>query len=161
MLDAAGSNGKYGKNGGLGSWVFRMRPRSYWDVIVYHLLLAVISGGALFLPYALSSRSLSLIPCTFLRVTGIPCPFCGFTRSFWAVAAGEWGTALINCPLAFGVYFSTVLLFVWNVSALIGGVVLLPGPILRSTPVCRRRIARLVFGLFLLNWGYRLLMGLK
>ena len=160
MQIVTGSSRNYAKTGGPGSWAFWMRPRSYWDVIVYHLPLAVISGSALFLPYVVKLRSLPLIPCTFLRITGISCPFCGFTRSFWAIAAGEWGTALTNCPLAFGVYFFTVFLFIWNVSALISGIVLLPGPIFRSTPARRRRIAGYVCGLFLLNWGYRLIMGL-
>ena len=161
MQDATGLRRNYAKTGGLGSWAFWMRPRSYWDVIVYHLPLAVISGSALLLPYLVTPRSLQFIPCTFLRLTGIPCPFCGFTRSFWAVAAGEWGTALTNCPLVFGVYFFTVVLFVWNASALIFSIVLLPGPVFRSTPARRRKIAGFVCGLFLLNWGYRLIMGLK
>ncbi len=149
------------KTRGLYSWISWRRPRSYWDVIVYHLPLAVISGSALLLPYVTTPQGLPLIPCTFLRVTGIPCPFCGFTRSFWAVAAGEWGTALINCPLVFGLYLFTVVLFVWNASALISGMVLLPGPLFRSTPARRRKIVCLVCGLFLLNWAYRLVMGLK
>ena len=144
----------------MSSWASWSRPRSYWDVVVHHLPLAVISGTALILPYGVTPQNLPLIPCTFLRLTGIPCPFCGFTRSFWAIATGEWGAALANCPLAFGVYFFTVLLFVWNVSALMNRIVLLPGPVFRSTPARHRKIAGIVCGLFLLNWGYRLLMGL-
>jgi len=129
-------------------------------VAVHHLPLAVISGAALLLPHGVTLQKLPLVPCTFLHLTGFPCPFCGFTRAFWAIAAGEWGYALANCPLAFGVYFFTVLLFVWNVSALMKRIVLLPGPVLRSTPARRRKIAGIVCGLFLLNWGYRLAMGL-
>ena len=161
MCNAKGSSRNSVKPRRLGSWISWMRPRSYWDVIVYHLPLTVISGSALFLPYVTTPQRLPLISCTFLRVTGIPCPFCGFTRSFWAVAAGEWRTALANCPLVFGIYFFTVVLFVWNASALISGMVFLPGSLYRSMPACRRKIACLVCGLFLLNWMYRLVMGLK
>ena len=151
ILDATGVNRNSVKTGGPGSWVSWMRPRFYWDVIAYHLPLAAISGSALFLPYIVTLRNLPLIPCTFFRMTGIPCPFCGFTRSFWAVATGEWGAALANCPLVFGVYFFTVILFVWNAYALISGIVLLPGPVFRSTPARRRRIIGVVCGFFLLN----------
>ena len=40
--------------GRLGSWAFWSRPRSYWTVVVYHLPLAVLTGVALFLPYAVT-----------------------------------------------------------------------------------------------------------
>ena len=161
MRSQKGSGRNTVKTGRLDPWIFRMRPRSYWDVVVYHLPLAVISGGALFLPYVAAPRELPLLPCSFLRLTGLPCPFCGFTRSFWAVATGEWWRALANCPLVFGIYFFTALLFVWNASALISGTVLLPGAAFRSTSEGRRKMAGVVCGLFLLNWVYRLSMGLK
>jgi hypothetical protein len=137
-----------------------MRPRSYWDVVVHHFPLAAISGTALFLPYFVAHKDLPLIPCTFLSLTGLPCPFCGFTRAFWAIAGGEWGEALVGCPLAFGVYFFMVSLFVWNVSALILGIVLLPGPGFHPPPGRRTRIVGIVCLLFAVNWIYRLVMGL-
>jgi hypothetical protein len=161
MQDAVKSRRIQPETGGLAAWASRLHPRSYWDVVVHHLPLAVISGTALFLPYVVTLKNLPLVPCTFLHLTGFPCPFCGFTRSFWGIATGEWAGALANCPLAFGVYFFTVVLFVWNASALLSRVVLLPGPRLRSTPARRRFIAGIVCSLFLLNWGYRLVMGLK
>ena len=142
------------------SWVVRRRPRSYWTVAVYHLPLAILSGIALLLPYAAAVDSLPLIPCTFLYLTGWPCPLCGFTRSFWAIANGQWGFALANCPLALGVYLCTALLFLWNAAALAFGVVLLRGPRLQCAPARRRKIAGVVLLLFLLNWIYRLAAGL-
>lgn len=145
---------------GANSWASWVRPRSYWDVVVHHLPLAVISGGALFLPYGVKIQNLPLIPCTFLHLTGYPCPFCGFTRSFWLIATGAWGDALANCPLAFGVYFFVAALFVWNASALIYRIVLLPGPKFHSKPGRRLKMTGIVCLLFLLNWAYRLAMGL-
>jgi hypothetical protein len=145
----------------IGSWVLVRRPRSYWTVVVYHLPLAVLSGMALFLPYAVTIDRLPLIPCTFLHLTGWPCPLCGFTRSFWAIANGQLGGALVNCPLALGVYLCAVLLFLWNAATLASGVVLLRGPMLRCPPARHRKITGVVLLLFLLNWGYRLAAGLK
>jgi hypothetical protein len=137
-----------------------MRPRSYWDVVVHHFPLAAISGTALFLPYVAARQDLPLIPCTFLNLTGLPCPFCGFTRAFWSIATGAWGKALVECPLAFGIYLFVAGLFVWNASAMVLRVVLLPGPRFHTPPGRSARIAGIVCGLFLLNWAYRLIMGL-
>ena len=146
--------------GRLMSWAFWRRPRSYWTVVVYHLPLAVLGGSALFLPYAAAIDQLPLIPCTFLRLTGWPCPLCGFTRSFWATAAGQWDFALANCPLAPGVYLAVALLFLWNTAALFFGVVLQRGPSLRCGPAHRTKMAGVVALLFALNWAYRLAAGL-
>jgi len=123
--------------------------------------MAVISGTALLLPYIIKPENLPLRPCTFLHLTGRPCPLCGFTRSFWDIAAGEWESALSDCPLCFAVYLFTAALCIWNVSALIFNVVLSRGPGFQLTPSRRRRIIGIVFLLFLLNWAYRLAMGLK
>jgi hypothetical protein len=137
-----------------------VRPKSYWDVVVHHLPLAAISGTALFLPYLTSPQNLPMIPCTFLHLTGYPCPFCGFTRAFWAIATGQWGEALAGCPLAFGVFFLVAGLFIWNATAMILGRVILPGPGFYPPPQRRFAVWCVVGGLFLLNWAYRLAMGL-
>ena len=146
-----------GKIGELVSW---FRPISYWDVVVYHFPLALFSGVALFLPCFVAIQSLPLIPCTFLRLTGIPCPFCGFTRSFWAIAHGRWSEAMYTCPLSFGVFFLVVILFLWNVSALAGRRVMYPSNFMTATPFRRRALAGGIFLLFLCNWIYRLTLGL-
>ncbi|MEJ2661717.1 MAG: DUF2752 domain-containing protein [Desulfobacteraceae bacterium] len=148
------------ESGRLRSWVGWRRPRSYWEVVVYHLPLTFVTGIALLLPHVTPLDRLPLIPCTFLHLTGWPCPFCGFTRSFWALATGQWGFALTNCPLALGVFLCVVLLFLWNAAAMIFGVVLQRGPRLRIAPHNRRKATAAVFLLFLLNWFFRLAMGL-
>ena len=150
----------WAESGRLRSWVCWRRPRSYWSVVVYHLPLTVVTGGALLLPHIMPPDRLPLIPCTFLHLTGWPCPLCGFTRSFWALATGQWGYALANCPLALGVFFTVLLLFLWNAAAMIFGVVLLRGPSLQIAPAHHRKAAGAVFLLFLLNWFFRLAMGL-
>jgi hypothetical protein len=129
-------------------------------VVVYHLPLTVLTGVALFLPYAAALDQMPMIPCTFLHLTGLPCPLCGFTRSFWAIATGQWCFALSNCPLALGVYLCTALMFLWNAAAMIFGVVLQRGPRLQCAPTQGRKIMSVVLLLFLLNWVYRLTAGL-
>jgi len=137
------------------SWT---RPESYWDVVVAHLPVALITGIALLLPHLVSSASLPLQKCTFLSLTGYPCPFCGFTRSFWAIAEGDWGFAVYNAPLACLTYMATALLFAWHVTALLIGVRVESGVfhLLKSL-----HAGRLIAAMLVLNWVYRLGLGLK
>ena len=144
----------------MGSLACWRRPRSRWETAVFHLPLAMITGTALLLPYCVALEALPLIPCTFLRLTGYPCPFCGFTRSFWAIAHGHWAEALANCPLSAGVFFVVAATFAWHATALAFGVVLSRGPILQLAAGYRRKAAAAVMLLFALNWMYRLAMGL-
>lgn len=133
------------------------RPNSYWDVIVVHLPFAFAAGLLLLVPVWVNLQSLSLIKCTFLSFTGLPCPFCGFTRSLWAISAGDWHFALNHCPLSLGLYTLVALSFVWHSAALIMGIKLSSG---------FHRLLKwnflwwIVAVLFLLNWIYRIACGL-
>jgi len=40
-------------------------------------------------------------PCVFKQLSGLPCPFCGGTRSAQALLHGDWSRALYLNPLAF------------------------------------------------------------
>ncbi|MBW1782435.1 MAG: DUF2752 domain-containing protein [Deltaproteobacteria bacterium] len=134
------------------------RPDSYWDVVVAHLPVALITGIALLLPHMVPCHLLPLKKCTFLSLTGYPCPFCGLTRSFWAIADGNWAVALHNAPLACLVYVVTALLFAWHMTALMTG--LRVGSrlfvLLKSPPVVWVTATMVV-----LNWAYRLGLGLE
>ena len=137
-----------------------IRMRSYWDVIGVHLLPALASGIPLLLSFTGAHRIIPLLPCTFLRFTGYPGPFCGFTRSIWAISAGDWTYATINCPLAWLVYAALVLVLTWNAVGLLLGLKILRGPVLRFTSL-QKRCAPFVIGvLILLNWTYRLMLDL-
>ena len=133
------------------------KPDSYWDVVVAHLPLALLTGLGLLLPSLVSLHSLPVLKCTFLCVTGFPCPFCGFTRSLWAISAGEWGLAARNCPLSLGVYGLMILIFAWHGTALLLGIRMESG---------LYRLLKLpytwwvVSALFLLNWAYRIALGI-
>lgn len=130
-------------------WV---KPASYWDVIVAHLPMALLSGTVLALPLWVPLDALPLIPCTFYRFFGIPCPFCGFTRALWAITLEDWGWALLNCPLSLPFYCLAVLLFLWNVVGLTLGIQLK----LKNVHKKSRIIVWSVGILFALNWLYRI-----
>ncbi len=134
-------------------------PRSYWDVLVYHLPLGFASALALMLPYLVPLKHFPAVPCTFLYLTGIPCPFCGFTRSVWAISHGKLWAALVNCPLSIVVYFFVLVCFVWNAFALVSRTIVFPGSFFSLIAVKKKLIATVVFLLFAGNWFYRIGMG--
>ena len=145
-------------DGAIFSWG---RPHSYWDVVGVHFPLALASGTALVLSMLGPCQLLHFGPCTFLQFSGYPCPFCGFTRSFWAMAGGEWAFAIRNCPLAFFLYIGTAMVFAWNMTALLLGLRIERGRFLKLG----RGLLPWKFGaisaLLVLNWAYRLGVGLQ
>jgi len=141
-------------------WFSWTRPQSYWDVVGVHLPLALVTGIPLLISCLVPLRLLPMIPCAFVRFTGYPGPFCGFTRAFWAISAGQWPYALTNCPLASILYVFVVCVFIWNAAGLWGGIIIKPGTILALRRGQGRRIIGLISVLFLINWIYRLSMGL-
>ena len=140
-------------------WFTRVRPRSYWDVVGAHLPLALITGMPLLISFLVPLKLLPMIPCTLLRFTGYPCPFCGFTRAFWALSHGSWSDALLSYPLAGLLYMLIVCVFIWNTAGLLGGIIIGRGTMLRLDLRQTGWIIGLIFILFLINWGYRLSMG--
>jgi uncharacterized protein DUF2752 len=48
--------------------------------------------------------------CPFRLVTGLPCPFCGLTRSLFALGRGRVGDSLHLSPLGFAAPFAALLL---------------------------------------------------
>jgi hypothetical protein len=134
---------------------------SRFEVVAAHLPLAVLTGGAL-LAAALLPLFTSFLPgCNFLRLTGYPCPFCGFTRAFHAVITGEWQTAVIDCPLGAATVVLVAAVFLWHASALVSGKRLVRGRWLRLTGFRRPLFWGLVTVLVLTNWLYRLAHGLQ
>lgn len=136
------------------------RPRSYWDVVGAHFPLALPSGLALLISFTVPLRFASLIPCTFMRLTGLPCPFCGMTRSMWALSHGDWAFAFYNSPLACLLYLLLWAVLIYNLSGLAAGVIILPGRILRLSKKHGSAVAGVGLILLLLNWIYRLAMGM-
>ncbi len=136
------------------------RPESYWEVVGVHGPFALVTGIMFLLAAFFPLERLPLKACTFLALTGLPCPFCGFTRSFWAMAAGEWGFAFSNCPLAVFLYGGVLVLFAVNAAALLIGVRLERGRWLILGPTGKRWLWAAAGLLLTANWIYRMGMGL-
>jgi hypothetical protein len=49
--------------------------------------------------------------CTFVHVTGYPCPTCGMTRAMVAIGKGNWHRAYIMNPMSF--FLTSFLGLVW------------------------------------------------
>jgi hypothetical protein len=142
-------------------WISWIHPQSYWDVVVNHMPVALMTGIPLLLSCLVPLHLLPLVPCTLMRITGYPCPFCGITRSFWAISAGDWSFALYNYPLSVLLYGLIALVFAQHACALIFGVRITRRLTLRFSRLKIRWGMGFVSVLFLINWVYRLSMGLK
>lgn len=71
-----------------------VRDRGRWEVAAalirdWRLGWAMVGGGGVY--FLLSWLGLEIFPCAFKKVTGLPCPGCGMTRSCLAMVRGEWG----------------------------------------------------------------------
>lgn len=130
-------------------------------VLARHLPPAVLAFGVLLAAALLPLDRIPYTLCTFLRITGYPCPSCGLTRGFVAMAHGQWLNVLHTCPLAALLYAATALVFAVNTAAILCGVRLTPGRWL--TWRARSWVVLLcICGLLILfNWLYRLFYGMK
>jgi len=135
------------------------RPDSFWDVLGAHLPFFIVSGLPLLFAHTMELQSLPLVPCLVLEIYGFPCPFCGYTRSFWAMASGDVMFAFKNCPLACALYMTCIIIFTWNAGAILSGMRVSPGKLFRRIP--QKPAWIFLVCLVLVNWGYRLTGGLK
>jgi hypothetical protein len=120
-----------------------------------------VTGILLLISVWLPYRTVSFRLCSFLRLTGVSCPFCGYSRAFAALTAGDWAYALHHSPFSFVLYTGVLATFLWNLAALLLGVRIRRGRYLRgSRRVLRLGLAVLVL-LLLANWVYRLQAGLR
>ena len=99
--------------------------------------------------------------CTFARLTGYPCAFCGYSRSAMAFMEGEWRYAIWNCPLSIVVFAAIVVLMAWNLTGLLMGRIIERGRWLRPGKKMTRILWIIGVMLILANWCYRLAMGLS
>ncbi len=67
--------------------------------------------------------------CPVRRLTGIPCPSCGLTRSFVAIGNGDLGTAFAFHPLGPALYLGLIAVVLRAVIAII-----------RNRPIRRTRV---------------------
>ena len=80
-------------------------------------------------------KQLGLPDCTFLWLSGFPCPFCGMTTSWTHAAHGELFAAVRTQPMGFVLFLVDALLVVWLLGrALTGGVGFRPERLLSAIP---------------------------
>ncbi len=136
----------------------RCGARDYRKAVRRHLPWALLLGGVLLAVALLPPSGLPVQTCLALRLTGYPCPTCGWTRGLIGLAHGDWAAVWRDCPIAFLLYGATALAFAVHGAGLLCGVPLAPGRRLSR----RARLAGAAFfGLLVLaNWIYRLALGL-
>jgi hypothetical protein len=135
-------------------------PRTRPDIVGIRLAWVLTTGIPLLLSFLVPINRLGLFECPFLNITGLPGPFCGFTRSIRAISAGDWGFATANCPLAWLLYAGLISVFTWNAGRLLLGGNMTGKFILSTNRNRANRIAGIAITLILLNWIYRLSLGL-
>ncbi len=134
------------------------RPVLRRAVFSVHFPWAFLAGLVWILSFLISYET-PIRLCGILRWTGYPCMFCGLTRSFAAISQGAWTFAVRNAPLAVILYAGMVAVFLWNTAGLVTGRIIRPGYLLTRIPIKGYVIA--LIALLLVNWAYRLAMGLK
>lgn len=134
------------------------RPPSRWDAVRRHGALFLVTGGILLVSFVVRPERIPFRTCVFACATGRPCITCGYIRAFSAMAKGDWPYALHDSPVVVVLYALTAFLFAWNAAALAFGVVMEPGPLLKSRAV-KWSAATVLIALVLANWIYRLVRG--
>jgi hypothetical protein len=92
-------------------------------------LVGACSAGALLLLWLLPAAGLGLPMCLLRAATGVPCPGCGLTRAFTALAHGDVASAWTYHP--FAVLLSAQGALAWVLSA---------WPLLRGRPLRVRSV---------------------
>ncbi len=118
-----------------------------------------VAAAVLLATWAVRPDRIPLQSCTFLRVTGYPCPFCGTTRAFHALARGRGGYALRDHPLSLPLYAAFWIVLAANGAALVSNRRIERGPWLRPGRGTRWVLAGLCLLAVLANWAYRLWRG--
>ena len=136
------------------------RLPSRWDVVRRHGVLFLVTGGILLASFVVRPERIPFRTCVFACVTDRPCITCGYIRAFSAMAKGDWPYVFHDSPVVVVLYALTAFVFAWNAAALAFGVVLEPGPVLKSRGM-KWSGAGLLIVLVLANWIYRLSMGLS
>jgi len=123
--------------------VSRWPPWPLWAILLIALWLAL--GGAVILLAGYLGRPVTL--CLFKRLTGIPCPTCGFTRGALNLLQGRLFEAWLCNPL------------LYSVLVLFAGFVLLRLIFGRTIRIYLSRAERMIawilaLVLFVANWVY-------
>jgi len=131
---------------------------------LYVLLSTACAAGYIWLMLTYyRAFSLALEPgvCLFKRVTGVPCPSCGSTRSVLSILKGDFAGALLWNP--FGIILTFILLVfpAWIIYDVLSRKSTLYNFYNRTELILRRKwIAIPAILLVLLNWIWNIAKGL-
>lgn len=118
----------------------------------FEFLFLLVSSVAAVSCFAWLASGLSWPGCWFRRLTGLPCPTCGATRSALSLVHGDLLAALRYNPLIFVCYVGTIILNVYC-----AGVLFFQFPRLRLAGLpanVKRCLGVLVLAAVALNWVY-------
>jgi len=135
------------------------KSRIRYPVTPVRFALTLTTGILLLLSFVVPINRLVLFECPFLRITGLPGPLCGFTRSIWAISAGNWVYATVNCPLAWLVYAALAGGFAWNAGSILFGIKTTNRNLPGLNRVRANRATGVAIALVVFNWIYRLSFG--
>ncbi len=137
-----------------------VRPQERRSVLRNHFAYALVTGVVLLVSAFFPLDRVPFRICMFYRITGYPCMTCGWTRGFVAMARGHWLTALADCPAVALLFFVVVAVFAWNAAAVVFGVNISRGPALRLNGRRLFWVCVAILAIVMMNWFYRLAMGL-
>jgi hypothetical protein len=126
--------------------VSRCPPWPFWAVFVVFVWLGL--GGTVVWLSARMGRP--ICTCLFKRLTGFPCPTCGFTRGALCLLHGRIGQAWLYNPLLFsvlGLFFGTTAVRIFFARRVR----------IHLTPTERRIAWLLAIALLAVNWAYIIL----
>ncbi len=135
---------------------------NFLNTFAGNIFLALFTGAVLLAARIIPLDRFAPGFCVFRKLTGFPCPTCGFTRAFCAFANGNWEQGVINCPFALLLFVLTALAFIYNAAVLIAGIFgfqIRRGSILSLSPAKWKLMAIFSLLLLLANWAYRLALG--
>ena len=136
---------------------------NYGNTFAGNIFLFLFSVGILLTAFLFPIDRFPLGFCVFKKITGFPCPTCGFTRAFCDFANGNWAAGFYLCPFALILFIITIAVLVYNAVVLVAGlfgVRVQLGKLFRLS--ARKTVVLAVCFLLLLmaNWIYRLFLGL-
>jgi hypothetical protein len=131
---------------------------------LYVFLSSACTAGYIWLILTFHRNSSGIIEpgvCLFKRITTIPCPSCGITRSILCLLNGDFTGALYWNPFGAILAMALIIIPIWICYDLVGHKDTLFKTYNRAELILRRKwIALPLIGLVVLNWIWNIYKGL-